>query len=168
MASPAVRTEMASAGLSVPLGDFNFVEPSSVAPARSFRLAPEDGNWIAWHPHGSSEEPANVKAIRDNKSSGSDLVVRDLANDRDRTFRNVTTYRPSDDGQRIAFVTSSKDGSKDGVHVWRVRSGAAAKPCADIWLRTGTHTDSVADLAGGIGVSSALAMAAFWTWASSV
>lgn len=82
----------------------------------------------------ATEEPAAEPAVeptkaeeklekrRKDKSDGSTLVVRMLATGDEMRFDHVSDYRFSDNGEWLAFATSSKDGESDGVHVLRTGS----------------------------------------------
>ena len=59
--------------------------------------------------------------------TGSDLFIRDLTGDRDRTIEAVTEFSLSHDDKTLVYVVSAKNEAKNGVYVLNPRFGTAAK-----------------------------------------
>lgn len=57
--------------------------------------------------------------------TGSDLVVRDLRSEKDRTFEDVSDYSMSKDGKTLAYAVTSKKEDTNGVY-WIAPGGDAA------------------------------------------
>jgi dipeptidyl aminopeptidase/acylaminoacyl peptidase len=118
---------------------------------RSMRLPADGSGWMAYliptpkaepdttdadEPDESeaeaSERPAaeptpaeeKLEERRDKKTEGHTLVVRMLESGEEMRFDHVADYRFSDNGEWLAFTTTSKDGTRDGVYA--LRNGQSA------------------------------------------
>ena len=109
---------------------------------KSFALPAKAAGWVAYllEKDTATAEPAGGEgqraaeaepeaegaagaAIRRNKSDGTTLVLRSLVTGEERRFERVVAYRFTEDGRRLAYAASSKDGAADGVYVVEVESG---------------------------------------------
>ncbi len=101
----------------------------------SFAVPEEGGGWVAYkhfeeakkkgpekpepeagEPEAKAEEEKEEKKKKD-KKDGTRLVLRDLAGGSWRAFEHATEYTFNEDGSRLVFVISSKDGTGDGVYL---------------------------------------------------
>lgn len=57
------------------------------------------------------------------KEEGTTLVLRNLANGEERRIASVTLYEFADDGSRLVYATSTKEGEGDGVFSMELGSG---------------------------------------------
>jgi len=74
---------------------------------------------------------------------GYTLVVRNLRTGQEQRIEMATDYTFSDDGSRLAYVTATKDGSNDGVHVLETGGSTTA-----LLAGKGDYTDVAFDDAG--------------------
>ncbi len=108
---------------------------------KSVRLAKNDGRFIAYlreapekktgekkdeeKKAGEDEKPEGAKKKKEKKKDpGTDLVIRELATGAEVTVAEVTDYRWTDDGQWLAYATSSKVPAGDGAFARRMADGA--------------------------------------------
>ena len=99
---------------------------------QSFKLPKEAGGWVAYlleegqqvqqeeQPQDEEESEGKQK----DKKVGTVLVLRDLAAGSDVRYDVVTEYVFAPRGRRLAYATSSKDGSADGVFVVDLENGS--------------------------------------------
>ena len=119
---------------------------------RSFRLAKDDGRWLAYllepdsaaRPAGDSSaaapapvpaaaatpggapRPVSGDSARRNdrkKETGSTLVLRELATGREVRIADVTGYAMDDAGQWLGYTVSSRAGGRDGAWLRALASG---------------------------------------------
>jgi dipeptidyl aminopeptidase/acylaminoacyl peptidase len=76
------------------------------------RVAEEEGQ------HGEEKKEKKDDEI------GSTLVLRDVATGTDQSYESVVEYTFSEDGRRLAYLASSKDGTADGAYVVDVETGS--------------------------------------------
>ncbi len=117
-------------------------QPRVLGAVENFRVAGE-GSWLAYKPvededdeeAGEAEEPAEQAAEPEpeepeeeegdesddgddrDKEEGATLVLLNLRNGDETRYEKVTDYFFADDAPVLAFATSTRDGSGDGVHV---------------------------------------------------
>ncbi|UCF40395.1 MAG: S9 family peptidase [Gemmatimonadota bacterium] len=107
-----------------------------IARVRSFRLPEEQAVWLAYLLEREPEDTAAAEAsggegqeeeTKHKKPSevGTTLVLRDLTSGDERRFEFVKDYAFSEDGGRLAYVTSTRDGEGDGVWVVALEAGTA-------------------------------------------
>lgn len=103
----------------------------NAGPVKSYKLPKEAGGWIAYHLEKSSEKEENEepeaeekkdKSSKD-KKDGTPLVLRNLASGDESRFDFVTAYAFTEDGNWLAYTTSTKDESNDGVFAVNTSSG---------------------------------------------
>lgn len=105
-----------------------------------FKLPEKADGWLAYQLAKEPEEPDSAEADsataqepapggarpggesleqseddEEEKEAGTTLVLRNLDTGAERRIANVTLYEFSDDGARLVYVTSTEDGSSDGV-----------------------------------------------------
>ncbi|MGD2070592.1 MAG: prolyl oligopeptidase family serine peptidase [Gemmatimonadota bacterium] len=120
-------------------------DPSALrrlGPIQSFRVPEEDAALVAYlleTPEADEEEEAEAEEAeepepeeepeerspreerRADKEDGAVLVLRSLDGGAETRFEHVTAYRFSENGGRLYYAASSKDGTADGVY--RVETG---------------------------------------------
>ena len=62
--------------------------------------------------------------VRPKSITSSDLVIRDLATDKQRTLKDVSYFSPTDDDEELVFIISGSDSSKHGVYITKLMSDA--------------------------------------------
>jgi dienelactone hydrolase len=105
-----------------------------IALLKSFKMPEKSGGWLAYH-HG--KEPVKADSAKapepsgrtsqgkeKKKEEGTTLVLRNLASGEERRISSVTLYEFADDGSRLVYATSTKDGAGDGVFALETSSGA--------------------------------------------
>src|SRR5690606_32458129 len=114
-------------------------EVAKVARVRSFAVPESGGGWAAYL---LEADPADSRPAADSaggaraaggtaaegrrerrKEDGTTLVLRNLATGDEHRFERVASYRFSEDGRRLVYAASSRDGESDGVFVVDVASG---------------------------------------------
>jgi dipeptidyl aminopeptidase/acylaminoacyl peptidase len=72
------------------------------------------------------EEGQEEEGKEEKKDSqvGSTLVLRDLLTGTEQSYESVTEYTFSEDGKRLVYLASSKDGGADGAYVVEVETGS--------------------------------------------
>ncbi len=93
-------------------------------------------------PAGEGEAPDDKK--KKDKKDGTTLVLRNLTTGEETRFEKVTEYVFAEDGSRLAYVVSAKDGEGDGVYVVTPASGDIAA----IMTGTGDYESLAFDDAG--------------------
>ena len=91
---------------------------------------PEDGAWVAYlvepeaaddegeqEPSEPESQPEESDDPEHEKDEGKTLVLRDLSSGEESRYENVVEYVFSENGNTLAFTTSTEDGEGDGVHV---------------------------------------------------
>lgn len=115
-----------------------------VPAVRAFRMPERAGGWLAYQverPAGGAGQGAQAQppaapgqpaggqqaggAPARRKEQGHPLVVRNLATGEERRVEDVVAWVFSNDGRRLAYTTSTADGSGDGVFVLEPASGTA-------------------------------------------
>jgi dipeptidyl aminopeptidase/acylaminoacyl peptidase len=99
---------------------------------RSFKLPRDAGGWVAYlleeaqqvQQEEQPQEEQESEGKENDKKVGSVLVLRDLAAGSEVRYEVVTEYALAPQGQRLAYATSSKDGSADGVFVVDLENGS--------------------------------------------
>jgi len=71
-----------------------------------------------------AQEEEEKKEKRDSEI-GSTLVLRNLSTGTEQSYESVTEYTFSEDGKRLVYLASSKDGTADGAYVVEVETGSA-------------------------------------------
>ncbi len=102
------------------------------ADVQSFRLPREAGGRVAYlleqrEQAQQEERPQDEdegKGKRKDKEVGTVLVLRDLATGSEVRYEVVTEYAFAPHGRRLAYATSSKNGSADGVFVVDLEDGS--------------------------------------------
>ena len=102
---------------------------------KSFAMPAEASGWVAYLLDAPAEEPSDSSEAQggqdgddflqraqggddeDKKEEGTPLVVRNLATGAESRFEDVTTYAFADDGSRLAYAASNKEGDADGTFV---------------------------------------------------
>ncbi|HEX7051945.1 MAG TPA: prolyl oligopeptidase family serine peptidase [Longimicrobiales bacterium] len=114
-----------------------------VARVKSFALPEAAGGWVAYllekdtasaePERGADEERGRAGAAGDedderdrDKAEGTRLVLRNLATGAEQRYEHVVSYRFSEDGSRLVYAASSKDGAADGVFAVVVANGTAS------------------------------------------
>ena len=121
-------------------GEFRPEAIRVVGPVNGRKVASE-GSWAAYEPvededkpeeaEDAEEQPSGEAAAGEgsgeaqeegdeqdqDKEDGSPLVLHDLATGDETRYEHVTDYEFAEDAPLLAFATSTKDGSGDGVHV---------------------------------------------------
>jgi hypothetical protein len=116
---------------------------TTIAKVTSYRL-PDKGNWLAYFiekevkkPDDKKPEPKPEPETPEPKPGGKkpgsktkapppkpgDVVLRNLDTGAETRFEDVTNYALGEDGQRLAFITTDKDGKKNGVDVVTTATG---------------------------------------------
>lgn len=120
-----------------------------IAMVGAFEMPEDAGGWLAYH-LGKEPKPDSAKAdtakapgvmpepnpspagprtpqeprrAERRKEDGTTLVLRNLGSGAEQRIPFVTLYRFSDDGARLVYATSTKDGSADGVFAIETASG---------------------------------------------
>ncbi len=110
-----------------------------VARVKSFKIPVEAGGWIAYlheapQPENgdstaANERPSGRRGRRngdtEEKPEGTQLVLQNLTSNQTWEFEHVTSYVLSDDGSRLAFATSNKEGDADGAYAVTTGQDAA-------------------------------------------
>lgn len=123
--------------------DLSSGERHRIERVKDYRLPEEAGGWVAWRheaPAGSdetstddngegesaegSEETASGERD-DERTPGTELVLRNLDNGAEQRFDHVSEYAFADNGDRLAFATTSPDGGDDGVFLVETGAGTA-------------------------------------------
>ncbi len=127
-------------GKGLPQDSLAFIDLSSgktsiKAPVKSYKMAKEDGRWLAWlekfkiEPDSAEtnldslknvskqEEKKAKKKDKKKKAEGTNLVLFDFKNQSEHIFENVTHYAFSKTGSYLAFATASKDSTADGISI---------------------------------------------------
>jgi dipeptidyl aminopeptidase/acylaminoacyl peptidase len=119
---------------------------TKVARVKSFAVPEDRGAWVAYlletEPTSDSAkkseteteaEPAEQEKAEEGalepkkgKKDGTTLVLRNLETGAERQFEKVVEYAFSQDGARLAYTVSAKDGEGDGVFVVRTADGTAS------------------------------------------
>ena len=122
---------------------------------KSFKFPEEAGVWMAYHLEKpfeeeeeeiepSEEEEGEETDKKKDKAEGTPLVLKNLLSGEERRFKNVTEYEFSEDGNWLAYVASSKDGSADGVFA----VGTADDAAIPVLTGEGIYKNPVFDKAG--------------------
>ena len=97
---------------------------------KSFKLPEDADGFLAYHLEKISAEPDSAKADKKTaeqkegkdkkkdkkkKQEGTALVLRNLATDAETRFEHATDYLFSEDGSRLVYTASNKDGSADAI-----------------------------------------------------
>ncbi len=124
-----------------------------------FTVPSESAAWILVHRDAPAEEdpdeeePAEeveeerteaqqrIDRRRSNKPVGTDLHYMNLQTGEERIFRRVLNYTAHEDGDRFVYVTSSRNGTADGVHYVR----ADSEEVRTILMGEGRYTDLTID-----------------------
>src|SRR5690606_13720392 len=135
-------------------------EVAKVARVRSFAVPESGGGWAAYL---LEADPADSRPAADSaggaraaggtaaegrrerrKEDGTTLVLRNLATGDEHRFERVASYRFSEDGLRLVYAASSRDGESDGVFVVDVASGRSTP----VLTRPGVYTPLAFDRSG--------------------
>ncbi len=138
-------------------------EVTRVERVKSFKLPEEAGGWVAYllekseakadtaeeeeekGPEGEAEEEEKEEGEKEKeKKEGTVLVLQDLPSGEERRFESVTEYAFAEDGRRLVYAASSKDGSADGMYVVNVAGGTVVTLLAG----EGSYKSAVFDDAG--------------------
>jgi dipeptidyl aminopeptidase/acylaminoacyl peptidase len=91
---------------------------------RGFRLAEENGEWLAYqHEPKPESEPEGSSATAPRR--GSELVLRHLPDQSEKKFEDVTEYSLSKDGAFLVYAVSSKKEDRNGVYAVETAGGEA-------------------------------------------
>jgi dipeptidyl aminopeptidase/acylaminoacyl peptidase len=120
-------------------------EVNKLGRVKGFSVAEEGGDWIAYLLEKTIEKPdsgvevdqraqESPPAVREQEEEdqkekkdaqiGTTLVLRSLSRGTERRFESVVEYVLSKDGERLAYLASSKDGSADGAFVLEPEDGS--------------------------------------------
>ena len=66
--------------------------------------------------------------VQPKPTTGTDLVIRNLANDKERTLKDVSSFTPTDDDEEVLFVVEDKDKAKNGVFITKLIGEAKPRP----------------------------------------
>ena len=113
------------------LGAGEFFRAENVS---SFKLPTEAGGWVAYllldgqetQRDQQSQDERVSEGESEDKEVGSVLVLRDLTAGTEVRYEVVTEYTFAPQGQRLAYATSSEDGSADGVFVVDLENGSGS------------------------------------------
>jgi dipeptidyl aminopeptidase/acylaminoacyl peptidase len=118
-------------------------EVERIARVKSFQLPEEESTWLAYLLEREPEDTATAgeqsgeeraeepqeeeeeKKERKPGDVGTTLVLRNLASGDEQRFEFVTSYAFSENGGRLAYATSTRDGEGDGVWVVDVAAATA-------------------------------------------
>jgi hypothetical protein len=113
--------------------DLGTGQVTRVAGTRGFRVPDGVGGWLAYQLErpgaagaagaGAAPSQSNAPGAR-RKEPGSPLVLRNLATGEERRIDDVASYTFSMNGQRLAYATSTVDGTGDGVFIQPTTGGA--------------------------------------------
>ncbi|MGH7554332.1 MAG: prolyl oligopeptidase family serine peptidase, partial [Longimicrobiales bacterium] len=113
-----------------------------IALLKTFKTPEKSGGWLAYHLGKEPVKADSAKAPEPNpgsagarapqssqgkekkKEEGTTLVLRNLVSGEERRIPSVTLYELSDDGARLVYTTSTKDGAGDGAFALETSSGA--------------------------------------------
>jgi dipeptidyl aminopeptidase/acylaminoacyl peptidase len=110
--------------------------------AKSFQLPEQPGRFVAYY-MGSQADPAAKGKGKGGKKGGggpaaapepkkpaygSDLIIRNLEDGQERTYRDVLEFSLSKDGKLLLFTVSSKEEEKNGVFAVAPESAEAPVP----------------------------------------
>jgi dipeptidyl aminopeptidase/acylaminoacyl peptidase len=128
--------------------DVNGGDPIRIAQVRSFQLAENNGQWLAYL---KEPEPSRQASGEEKKSAtqnedqgrfsrggaqaggpggtryGSPLVLRDLNSNNERQFADVTEYSLAKDGELVLYAVSSRKEETNGVYA-APTAGGETKP----------------------------------------
>jgi dipeptidyl aminopeptidase/acylaminoacyl peptidase len=109
---------------------------------RSFKLPEKNGGWVAYEipkPGDTTQAAAGggrggrggrgggrggaAGGANRRKTDGSTVVLRSLANGQERRIEMVSSFEFADDGSRLVYTTSTKDGSNDGAFAMNTANG---------------------------------------------
>ncbi len=123
--------------------DLTSMKAARIGDVESFQVPPTGESVVAYlkGPKPSSAPAAENSDRRDQgrggrgsggrnarNKMGSDMIVRDLRGDKDRTIEGVSDYSMSKDGKTLAYTVASKNEESNGVY-W-VAPGSDAAPAA--------------------------------------
>jgi dipeptidyl aminopeptidase/acylaminoacyl peptidase len=106
-------------------------EATRVDGVKNMEVPARGGSWVAYLKAPPAEEKKNgeqTAGAGDKKDFGADLVVRNLADARERVFPNVTEYSFARDGKTILYAVSARNEDQNGV--FALTPGSAASPVA--------------------------------------
>ena len=123
-----------------------------IAAVKSYKLPEEAGGVVAYL---LEKPPADTTAAKDEKEQeeekqeeedekkdkkkkdkpeGTPLVLRTLATGAETRFEDAVAYRLSEDGRRLVYAASNKDGTADGVFSVETATGAATPLSSGGWI----------------------------------
>ena len=97
---------------------------------RSFKVPRDNGEWLAYEiakPGDTTQAPAGggrggANGVR-RKVDGNTVVLRNLASGQERRIEMVSNYELTNNGARLLYTTSTKDGSNDGALAMNTADG---------------------------------------------
>jgi dipeptidyl aminopeptidase/acylaminoacyl peptidase len=115
----------------------------------TFEVPAEAGGWVAYHlgrapaerdsaqadttrapgampepnPAPAGERPSRERRQEERREDGTTLVVRNLGTGEERRIEFVSDYQFTDDGTRLVYVATSRDGTADGIFLQQLVSG---------------------------------------------
>jgi dipeptidyl aminopeptidase/acylaminoacyl peptidase len=84
-----------------------------------------DPEEAAREPEEQEEKEEDEGEESEDKEDGTTLVLRSLVSGQEHRFDFVTGYRFADNGRRLAYTASSKDGTADGAYVVATSDGSS-------------------------------------------
>lgn len=100
---------------------------TKMANVKSYKMPEKNGEWLAYQLSGKTSEEDTSKVEKKEKKKkvdeGTELVLRNLSNNKERTFPFVKNYLFSKNGDYLAFSRASKDTLQNGVYFVDLKSG---------------------------------------------
>ena len=123
------KAPVVAPGMALGVLDLTSGKASRIERVRGYQMAEEGAPWLAYQRGPAvKERPVKEATPRAAPVVGSDLVLRNLADGKERTFADVTEYRLARDGRCLVFAVAGKTEVANGVYA--ITPGQDSPPLA--------------------------------------